>query len=141
MANKKNEGFLGKLAEKMVRENKPILVAANELEIDMPSRDVLNIERRKSFQQLLWAEKHKFHKELAQDANRNKSVLIGQMVYIIDELMKVGKFKEAAEAILKLAKIEGYVGTEGTVNIIEGLSAIEMENVRRELMKKADNIQ
>jgi hypothetical protein len=134
MADKsKTTGWYGKAAEHMVRENKTLIQVALEMGLDIHSRDLVNIERHKAFQQALWAEKNKFYKEIASDPDRGKNVLLGQMTLIVDQLMKEGKWEKAAAAILQLAKIEGIVGTEGTVNVFGPLSERQLAVIEGKL--------
>jgi hypothetical protein len=137
---RKEATWIGKACDKMVRENKSLAQVLSEYGAewnvnDVSSREAYNIERRKAFQQQLWAAKNAYYKEIANDPNRDKNVLLGQMTLIVDSLMADGKYKEAAEAILKLAKIAGYVGEGTQVSVFGTLSERDLKDLEEKIGK------
>jgi hypothetical protein len=139
---RKEENWFQRAAEVMVRESKTLAQAVLELEIpDITTREAANIERTKTFQRVLWSERHRFHKELANDPNRNKAAAIGQLQYVIQKLIEENKWDKAAEAILKMAKIEGWVGEQTQVNVFGSLSQDDINKLREEVRKQSDSVQ
>jgi hypothetical protein len=130
---KEVQSWYEKAADKMVRENKMLVQVANEMELAITSRELLNIEKTKAFQQILWTARNAYYKEIASDPERTKYSMLGAMTLIVQKLMEEGKWDKAAEAILKLAKIEGWVGTEGNINVFAGLSDKQLEEIERKV--------
>lgn len=125
---------LQKAAEIMVRENKNLRQALAEVEgAEITSVEAARIERQKSFQKLLWAERHKFFNELAADPGLSKSALIGRALLTVDKLMADGAWDKAAEAILKLAKIMGLVGADQNTNVVLNLSQRDLDQLREKI--------
>jgi hypothetical protein len=136
MANvKQAEDWHQKVAEKMVREDKTLYAAAMELNIPITSREAENLTRTKTFQRVLWQERHKLQKEIALDPERNKQSLIGQMAMIAQKLIEQDKFDKAAEVLFKLARIEGHVGPETQVTVLEKFTQSELDAAREKLGK------
>lgn len=116
----------------MIRENKPLVLVASEMGLDIPSRDLVNIERRKSFQETLWTERHKYYASLASSPERTKQAMLGAATLAIDHLFKEGKYKDAVDAILKLGKLEGWVGVE-VQNVFAMLNERQLREIEEQL--------
>lgn len=134
------QSWFQRAAEKMVREEKNLYAVAQELELALTSRECDNLSRTKAFQRVLWDERTKYHKELANDPNRNKNSLIGNMLLAAERLMGEGKYDKAAEVLFKLARIEGYVGAESQVTVIGSLSQEDIDKAKVEVRKKLQPI-
>jgi len=126
------ETWYEKAADIMVRESKPLRQAATELGLDLTNEEIVNIERRKSFQQTLWAARSKFYNDLAHNPDRSKSTTIGTMLFLAQRLIEEKQYDKAAEVLFKAAKVEGHVGSESTTNIFN-LTPQELEDVRKKL--------
>lgn len=130
------QSWFGKVAEIMVREQKNIQQAAMECDVDLTSEELRALEKRKAFQQVLWTERHRFFQELASDPNRSKTSLLGQMLFLTQKLIEEGEYDKALEGLMKLAKIEGFVGPEQQVNIFGGLSPKDLEEAKKRLNER-----
>lgn len=140
----KFESWFQKAAERMVRQGVSLPAAVCDLEIpDITSSEARAIESNPKFQKVLWAERHRFYAEIANDPARTKNAAIGQLVLIVEKLMGEGKLKDASEAILKLAKVQGWVGEAATVNVFGNLSDKELRDLEKSLAKgeKPDQLQ
>lgn len=127
--------LLQKAAEIMVRENKSLRLALSEMEgADMTGAEAAAMERRKSFQQMLWAERHKYYQELSNNPGLGKASLIGQALLAVNKLIEAGEWKDALEGVLKLAKIMGVVGAESQTNVVMNLSQKDIDAVREKLV-------
>lgn len=125
---------LQKAAEIMVRENKNLRSALAEVEgAEVTSAEASRVERQKSFQKILWAERHKYYNELAADPGLGKAALIGRSLLAVDKLMAEGSWEKACEAVLKLAKIMGLVGPDQNSNIILNLNQRDLDQLREKL--------
>lgn len=130
------QSWFARAAEKMVREEKTLYAVAQELELQMTSRECENVARTKTFQKALWQARTTFHKELANDPDRNKNSLVGNMLLAANKLMEEGKYDKAAEVLFKLARIEGYVGSEANVTVIGTLSQADIDKAKEEVKKR-----
>jgi hypothetical protein len=133
-----NSTLLQRAAELMVRENKSLFQALQEIPegADVRPDEAKALERNKGFQKILWTERHKFYKHLADDPNLTKGALIGRMLVALDKLIERGEFEKAVEATLKLAKVMGFVGTEPTTNVLLGLTQADFDKARKELEQR-----
>lgn len=122
----------------MVREGKSIQQVASELQLDLLSRELENIQRTKGFQEVLWAERHKYHKQLAADPNASKQSLLGQMMYSIQKLIEEGEHAKALTGMIQLAKVAGYVGDGGQVNIFAGLKEKDLKKLEAQVAKATE---
>jgi hypothetical protein len=50
--------------------------------------------------------------------------------------MEQGEYSQVIEGVLKVAKLEGWIGSESTVNVFGGLSQLEMDGLRESLLKE-----
>lgn len=136
MANvKQAESWHQQVAEKMVREDKTLYAAVMELNIPLTSREAENLSKTKTFQRVLWQERNKYQKEIANDPERNKNSIVGQMVILAQKLTEEGKYDKAAEVLFKLARIEGHVGGESQVTVVAGLTQEEINKAKEQLKK------
>lgn len=137
MPTSPEQSWFARAAEKMVREEKTLYLVAQELELQLTTRECENIARTKAFQKVLWEARNVYHKELANDPSRNKNSLVGTMLMAANKLMEEGKYDKAAEVLFKLARIEGYVGAESQVTVIGSLSQAEIDKAKEEIKKRA----
>ncbi len=117
----------------MAREGLSLREAATRLQVALSSEDVANLFRTKGFQKLLQTERYRFFREIAGDPEWSKRTAIGQMLYANQRLMEQGEYSQVIEGVLKVAKLEGWVGSESTVNVFGGLSQVEFDQMRQQL--------
>lgn len=134
--SKSEDTYYARIAEVMIREGKSIQQAAMALLLDFTPEELALLEHRKTFQRVLWGQRHKFYHELATDPERGKISLIGQMILNIQKLQEEGEAKEAIEGLLKLAKVEGYVGAEQQVNIFGSVTPKELEEAKKLIVER-----
>lgn len=122
-----------KAAELIVREEKKPWLAFTEVGAALTSVEAEVIYRSKTFQGILWAEREKFRKELANTPYRSKESAVGLMMYLIQKLIDAGEFDKAAQALEKLMKAEGWTGPDSQVNVYQGLSQKDYAELKKEL--------
>jgi hypothetical protein len=122
--------------EIMVRDNLTLRKAAEFLGKNLLPAECQQIERRKGFQRVLWTVRYKYFQELADNPNRTKQVLLGQIVYAIDQLFKQGSWRDVIDGGLKLAKIE-YNVEDTSVNIFQGLTQKDFDEIKNRVKKLA----
>lgn len=121
----------------MVLENCSLRKAAEQLQVSLTPADAQAIERRKAFQRVLWQTRYKHFQELADNPARTKQVLLGQIVYAIDQLFKEGAWRDVIDGGLKLAKIE-YNVEDQTVNVFQGLTQKDLDAIKNRIKKLND---
>lgn len=120
----------------MIREAKSIRAAAQDLNLAFTNEELVALENRKGFQQVLRGERHKFYKELATDPERGKLSIIGQMIQNIQRLQEEGQSEKVLEGLLKLAKVEGIVGADQTVNVFGVATPKDLENAKKAIFDR-----
>lgn len=128
--------YYAQLAAMMVRERKSIRQCATELNMPFSNEELVGLEKRKGFQDVLWAERHKFYKELATDPERGKISIIGQMIFNIQRLQDEGQSEKAIEGLLKMAKVEGYVGADQQVSVFTSVTPKDLEDAKRTIVER-----
>jgi len=133
----KLENWLIEAAEVMAREGVTLREAAGMLNQDVTADECDVIVRRKSFHRLLWESRLRYFNQLAVDPNFKKDTIIGKLVTLAQRLEDRGDYDKAAEAILKAAKVAGFVGPESTVSVFGELSQADLDSIRRKVEEGA----
>lgn len=120
----------------MVRQGINLRQAAADLGQLLTQEEAEDTFRRRSFQRLLWAARHRFHAEIAEDPDRSKAAKLGQLEILAKKLEEQGDYDKAAEVILKIAKIEGWLTPDTNVNVFGSLTAKEFSDLRKSLEGK-----
>ena len=124
-------------ARLMVQKGHNLRQAALELEIPLTSADAEKIQRRKTFQSVIWTERQRFFQEIGRDPMRTKEAVLGRQEFLIQKLIESGDYDKAAQANVKLAQMEGWTGADSQVNIFAGLSAKDIEEAKKFLNEQA----
>ena len=132
----KEESWLSEAVERMVRSGLSLRQATMEMSIPASSADCETIQRRKSFQQLLWQTRLRYFTELGSDPLRTKQAAIGKLELAFQSLMEAGEFDKAAEVQFKIAKMEGWVGPEQQISVLGELTAKELEEAKTKLLER-----
>lgn len=127
------------VAEEMVRNNSSLKQAAIDLGIQLDPDEVTRISRRKDFQEILRVEQNKYFAAVANDPTRTKSAALGRMWVLVDRLTANGELEKAALTLDKLAKMEGWSGNEGNINIFSGLTARDIAEAKERIQALANN--
>jgi len=125
-------------AELMARNSLSLKQAVSELKVQITPEECELVSRRKEFQQILREERNKFHTEVADQPGRNKSTALGMMQVAIEKLMVEGEWDKAVAAIEKLAKLEGWVGSDSNINIFSGLTARDIAEAKERISKQIE---
>lgn len=119
-----------KLCEKHVREAKSLLHCANELDLNLTQKEILDLQKDKDFASCLRAERWKFYKELAADPHRTKQSAIGSLLALADRLTEAGQYDKAANVIMNIAKMEGWLDEKTQINVFGDLSQKDINQMR-----------
>lgn len=123
--------------ELMARTGLSLTQAVAEMGLDITSEECDRTLRRKSFNKLLWEHRHRYFNQLANDPSFKKDTIIGKLVSLAQRLEDNGDYDKAAEAILKAAKVAGFVGPESTVSVFGELSQSDLDAIRRKVEEGA----
>lgn len=115
----------------MARLGLGLRAAALEVGVELTVEEAELIQRRKSFGALLWTARNRYHQEVAGDPERTKKALIGALYILAQRLSEEGESDKAAEVLLKVAKIEGWVGPDSNVNVFGNLSSKDYNDLRK----------
>lgn len=134
---KQVEHWYEKAADAIVREGKTLFAFSNEADLGLTSRDCENILRTKRFQETIRTRRNIYHREIASDSSYSRAAAKGQLMVAITKMMELGQFDKAANAIMQLAKLEGWT-TDGTsVNVFNELTASDLAKLRERFTKPA----
>lgn len=120
----------------MARTGCGLRQAATELEVPLTAEECANILRRSSFLRLLWEARHRYFSQLGSDPNFKKDTAIGKLLNLAQRLEEEGQHDKASEVLFKIAKMQGWVGPESTVNVFGDLSDKDLKAIRENLEKK-----
>lgn len=120
-------------ANLMARMGVSLQQAATILKHEITSDEANVILRRASFNRLLWEARHRYFNELGNDPHFNKNVSIGKLLDLSRKLEEEGEYDKASEVLFKIAKMSGWVGVEGQVNVFADLSQRDLESIRTKL--------
>lgn len=121
-------------ADKIVRGGLTLRQAANELDIPLSIEDADKLSKTKTWQDVLWAARHKYQTEIANVPGRSKTSLVGLSYLLIQDLIKQGDFDKALDGIQKLARLEGW-DKSAEVNIFAGVTSADID-AQRKLIEK-----
>ena len=86
--------------------------AAAELGIDLTIEEAEAVKDRKLFQLALEDAKIAYYEAIGSNPRLSKDVVVGQVYSLAGKLAEQGEPYKASDALLKLAKIRGWVGYE-----------------------------
>lgn len=132
----KPEPYLNELADVMVQEGLSCRDAAATLGLPLTTEEINNLERRKSFKELLYERRHQYWLQIGANPLASKEALIGQIKQLADKMALDGEYDKATEALFKLAKIAGWVGAETNVNVFGSLTAKEFAELKAKVEAK-----
>lgn len=123
-------------AQLMARSGLSLKQSVDELGIEVTSEECHSLINKVSFQKILWEARHRYFHEMGRDPNYTKDSAIGKLLALSQKLEESGEFDKAAEVVLKVAKINGWVGPDSTVSIFGELSQKDLDQIREKVAKK-----
>lgn len=117
----------------MVRNGVTLRIATQQLNVPVSSIDCENIQRRKSFQKSLREARNRYNLEIGADPGLTKAATIGRLSILAAKLEAEEAFDKAAEVLFKLSKLAGWLAPDASVNVFQGLTAKEYDEVRKKL--------
>lgn len=120
----------------MARTGSNLAEAATAVGVQIPSKDIETILRRKSFQELLQESRNRFFIKLATSPTWKKDSAIGMLLADAEKLRAEGSYDKAAECVFKVAKMSGWVGPESQVSVFGELSQRDLDAIRESVTKE-----
>lgn len=117
----------------MVRNGISLRTATQQLNVQITQGDCEKIQRRKNFQKLLRDARNRYHLEVGADPGLSKASTIGRLSVLATKLEADDQLDKAAEVLFKLAKLAGWLAPDASVNVFQGLTAKEYDEVRKKL--------
>jgi hypothetical protein len=106
------EPWWAEAADLIVRCEISLRQAAAELGIDLTIEEADNIRGRKLFQKALDDARTAYYTEIGSSPKLSKDLVVGQVYKLANKLAAEGEAYKASDALLKLARIRGWVGYE-----------------------------
>jgi hypothetical protein len=125
--------------EYMARTGARLAEAATVVGQQIPSKEIEAIERRKGFQELLQETRNRYFIQLATSPTWKKDTAIGLLVADAQSLRDEGSYDKASECVFKAAKMAGWVGVEGQVNVFGELTQKDLDKIREDITRAKGN--
>lgn len=129
------EPWWAEATDLMVRCNISLRQAAAELGIDLSIEEADNVKGRKLFQKALDDAKIAYYDEIGSNPKLSRDVVVGQIYELANVLTKEGEAYKASDALLKLAKIKGWIGYEPDTiyKMLSGLKQRDIDELKQKL--------
>jgi hypothetical protein len=112
----------------MIRENLSLRQAASQLGIEITPQQADNIAGRIRFKDALDDARLAYFTEIGSNPRLTKEAVVGQLYQLATRLAADREDFKAADALLKLAKIQGWMGYEPD-SLHKALTALTQEDI------------
>jgi hypothetical protein len=130
------EPWMLKAIPLMVRQNLTLRQAAQQLGQDLNPQQADNIAGRIRFQDALEEARLKYYAEIGSNPRLTRDAVVGQIFKLAGRLTADREDYKAADALLKLAKIQGWIAGEGADKpVLANLTQDDIDRLRGELKK------
>src|SRR6266705_148100 len=121
----------------IVRRILTLRQAAQQLGVDITPQQADNISGRIRFQDALEEARLAYYAEVGSNPRLTKEVITGQLYKLAERLAADREDYKAADALLKLAKVQGWINGEGSAQpVLANLSQADIDRIRGELKAK-----
>jgi len=123
----------------MVKHDLSLRQAAAELGIDLTIEEAEAIKDRKLFKECLEEARMAYYIELGSSPRLSKELIVGEIFKLAMRLAEGHEDYKATDALLKLAKIQGWVGYEPDTlsRTLGSLNQTEIDELKQRLRDKA----
>jgi len=104
--------WIPQACELMVKYDLSLRQAAAELGEDISIEQAEALKDRKLFREVLEKARLANYSEIGSNPRLNKEAIVGQLYKLAERLAAEGEDYKAADSLLKLAKVQGWVGAE-----------------------------
>jgi len=121
----------------MVRQNLTLRQAASQLGVDITPQEADNIQGRIRFQDALEEARLTYYAEVGSNPRLTKEAVVGQLYKLAERLAADREDYKAADALLKLAKVQGWLyGEGGAQPVLANLTQADIDRLREEIKAK-----
>jgi len=122
----------------MVKHDLSLRQAAAELGQEISVEEAEAIKDRKFFKECLEEARISYYTELGSSPHLSKELIVGEIFKLAMRLAEDREDYKAADALLKLAKIQGWVGYEpdSLSKVLGSLNQTEIDSLKQRLRDK-----
>lgn len=132
------DAWMRRVAELMARDSISFKEAVIALNLPLTAGECEAVRRRGEFEEILFEETQKFRTLMADSPSATKSAAIGMLLMAAEKLFHQGDYDKAAVVVEKLAKLQGWIGSESNINIIAGMTAKDIELAKDKIKAQID---
>ena len=123
--------WIPQACELMVKYDLSLRQAAAELGKDISVEQAEVLKDRKLFKEALESARLAHYAELGSDYRLNRDAVVGQIFKLAERLASDREDYKAADALLKLSKIKGWVGEpEHKPSLFDGLTQTDIDRLK-----------
>ena len=128
--------WIPQACELMVRYDLSLRQAAAELGKDISIEEAEALKDRKLFKEALESARLAHFADIGSDYRLNRDAVVGQIFKLAERLASDREDYKAADALLKLSKIKGWVGEpEHKPSLLDSLTQDDINNLRQRIKK------
>jgi hypothetical protein len=123
----------------IVRQILTLRQAAQQLGVDITPQQADNIQGRIRFQDELEEARLKYYAEIGGNPRLTKDAVVGQLFLLALRLTKDREDYKAADALLKLAKVQGWINGEGAAqqdDFLKNIRQADLDWMKAQLKAK-----
>jgi hypothetical protein len=127
----------------MIREDLSLRQAAQQLGVEISPQQAVNVSSRIRFQEALDEARLDYFTEIGSNPRLTKEAVVGQLYLLACRLSADREDAKAADALLKLSKIQGWLGYEpdSMFKTLGSLNQSELDQLRQRLLEKQQSQQ
>lgn len=130
MSERNSEHWYEAACDAIIREGKNLFAFSNEKDLGLTVRECTGVYQTKHFQEVLRVRRNIYFKELANDSSLTRAAVKGQLVLAISKMLEREQYDKAANAIMQLAKLEGWTSDGTNVNVFNELTHADLVKLR-----------
>jgi hypothetical protein len=136
----KLEPWMFDAIELVVRQILTLRQAAQQLGVDITPQQADNIQGRLRFQDALEEARLKYYAAVGANPRLTKDAVVGQLFMLAQRLAADGEDAKAADALLKLAKVQNWTSGEEYKDkpVLGNLSQADIDRLRAEINAKQE---
>lgn len=134
--------WIPQACELMVRYDLSLRQAATELGTDISVEEAEALKDRKLFKEAQESARLAHFAEIGSDYRLNRDAVVGQIFKLAERLASDREDYKAADALLKLSKIKGWVGEpEHKPSLLDSLTQSDIDTLRAQIKKAQEQQQ
>jgi len=120
--------WIPQACELMVKYDLSLRQAAEELGEEISIDEASGFSTRKLFKEVLEKARLAHYAEIGSNPKLNKNAVVGQLYKLAEKLAADGEDYKTADSLLKLAKVQGWMGAEPDA-LWDGLSKLSQQDI------------